>query len=141
MLGLTALEHTVNPQTTLEKIFFLVEHGFTRSHRPTFFISACALVALVMLRLLKASLRRFKWVAGVPEVLIVVIVSTSTFLCPGIATSSGSAPAVLSDEFRWDDDGIAILGDVPIHTGGHFIKFPLHHNHLPYLRQTTSTAV
>jgi hypothetical protein len=80
MLGLTALEHTVNPHTTLEKIFFLVEHGFTRSHRPTFFISSCALVALVMLRLLKASLRRFKWVARVPEVLIVVIVSTCTFL-------------------------------------------------------------
>jgi hypothetical protein len=80
MLGLTALEHTVKPETTLEKIFFLVEYGFTRSHRPTFFVSACALVALVMLRLLKASLRQFKWVARVPEVLIVVIVSTSTFL-------------------------------------------------------------
>ncbi|KAI9511437.1 sulfate anion transporter [Russula earlei] len=124
MLGLTALEHSLNPQTTLEKIFFLVEYGFTRAHQPTAFVSACVLVVLVILRMLKASLRRYKWVTRVPEVLIVVIVST-----------------ILSDEFRWDDDGIAILGNVPIHTGGHFIKFPLHHHNLPYLRQTTSTAV
>ena len=48
---------------------------------------------------------------------------------------------VLSDEFRWDDDGIAILGDVPIHTRGHFVQFPLHHNNIRYLRETTSTAV
>ena len=82
MLGLTALEHKVKPETTLEKIFFLVEFGFTSSHRPTFVVSACALGALVMLRLLKASLRRFKWVTRIPEVLIVVIVSTCTFLFP-----------------------------------------------------------
>jgi hypothetical protein len=82
MLGLTALEHKVKPETTLEKIFFLVEFGFTSAHRPTFVVSACALGALVTLRLLKVSLRRFKWVARVPEVLIVVIVSTRTFLFP-----------------------------------------------------------
>jgi hypothetical protein len=78
MLGLTVLEHTLKPETTLEKILFLVEHGVTRAHRPTSFVSACALVSLVTLRMLKASLRRYKWVARVPEVLIVVIVSTST---------------------------------------------------------------
>jgi hypothetical protein len=83
MLGLTALEHKLNPQSTLEKILFLVENGFTRSHGLTAFVSALALVALVMLRMLKASLRRYKWVARVPEVLIVVIVSTSTFHGPG----------------------------------------------------------
>jgi len=44
-------------------------------------------------------------------------------------------------QLRWDDDGITILGDVPIHTGGHFLRFPFHHHHLPYLRETTSTAV
>jgi hypothetical protein len=141
MLGLTALEHKVKPETTLEKIFFLVEYGFTKSHSLTALVSACALAALVTLRLLKASLRQFKWITRIPEVLIVVIVSTSTSLCPTIAIPSGLVSAVLSNEFRWDDDGIAIMGDVPIHTGGHFIKFPFHHHHLPYLKQTTSTAV
>ncbi len=100
MLGLTALEHTLNPQTTLEKIFFLVEHGLTRAHRPTAFISTIALVVLVMLRMFKASLRQYKWVARVPEVLIVVIISTSTFRCSRIClvydyniySSIGSVP-------------------------------------------------
>jgi len=124
MLGLVALEHKLNPQTTLEKIFFLVENGFTRTHRPSAFVSTIALIVLVMLRMLKVSLRRYKWVARVPEVLLVVIVST-----------------ILSNKFRWDDDGIAILGDVPIHTGGHFFQFPFHHHNIPYLRETTSTAV
>jgi arginine exporter protein ArgO len=78
MLGLTALEHTLKPETTLEKIVFLVENGVTRAHRPTSFVSACALASLVILRMLKASLRRYKWVTRVPEVLIVVIVSTRT---------------------------------------------------------------
>jgi hypothetical protein len=84
MLGLTALEHALNPQTTLEKILFLIENGFTRTHRPTAFVSAIALTALVMLRMLKASLRQYKWVTRVPEVLIVVIVSTCTFHCLAI---------------------------------------------------------
>jgi len=123
MLGLVALEHKLNPQTTLEKIIFLVENGFTRTHRPTAFVSTVALAALVMLRMLKASLRRYKWVGRIPEVLIVVIVST-----------------ILSNEFRWDDDGIAILGDVPIQRG-RFFRFPFHHHNIPYLRETTSTAV
>ena len=79
MLGLTTLEQKLKPETTLEKLFFLVEHGFTQSHRLTALVSACALVSLVVLRMLKASLRRFKWLKYIPEVLIVVIISTSAF--------------------------------------------------------------
>ena len=79
MLGLATLEHKLNPQTTLEKVLFLVEHGFTQGHRPTALVSACALAALVVLRLLKAALRRYKWITRIPEVLIVVIISTSAF--------------------------------------------------------------
>lgn len=81
MLGLTALEHTLKPQTTLEKIFLLVQYGFTEAHRPTAFVSACALISLVALRILKASLRRYQWVTTIPEVLIVVIISTSACVC------------------------------------------------------------
>lgn len=49
--------------------------------------------------------------------------------------------SVLSAQLRWDEDGIDILGAVNINTGAHFFKFPLHHSHLKYVRQTTSTAV
>lgn len=79
MLGLTALEHHLNPQTTLEKMYFLIEHAIKQAHRPTALVSACALTSLVVLRMLKASLSRFKWITRIPEVLIVVIISTSAF--------------------------------------------------------------
>ena len=48
---------------------------------------------------------------------------------------------VLSGEFGWDDDGVDILGTVPINTGKNFVRFPIHHKTLHYLRRTTTTAV
>ena len=48
---------------------------------------------------------------------------------------------VMSDEFDWDQDGVDILGSVPINTGKNFVHFPLHHGTLRYLRRTTSTAM
>ncbi|KAI0067589.1 hypothetical protein BV25DRAFT_1818966 [Artomyces pyxidatus] len=124
MLGLTALEHSLNPRTTLDKLLFLLEHGFTNFHRPTALVSAGALGVLVFLRTFKGFFKKYPWIYRIPEVLFVVIAST-----------------ILSDELRWDEDGIEILGSVPIKTGGHFFKFPLHHSHLKYLKGTTSTAV
>ena len=47
----------------------------------------------------------------------------------------------LSDEFNWDNDGIDILGSVPVNTGGSFVQFPIRRHTLRYLRKTTSTAV
>ena len=49
--------------------------------------------------------------------------------------------SVMSDEFGWDEDGVDILGSVPVHTTGSFVHFPLHKGTLRYLRKTTSTAV
>lgn len=48
---------------------------------------------------------------------------------------------MLCDELNWDQDGIDILGSVPIHTTGSFLKFPLHRANWRFLKQTTSTAV
>ena len=50
-------------------------------------------------------------------------------------------PTVLSDKLDWDDDGIEILGSVPINTGAHFIQFPLTRFTMRYLQRTTSVAV
>ncbi|THH10374.1 hypothetical protein EW146_g8389 [Bondarzewia mesenterica] len=124
MFGLTALEHQVNPRTTLDKAVFLFEYGFTHFHKPTTVVSFGALFALVFLRNVKRMFVRYPWIYRIPEVLVVVIIST-----------------ILSDKFDWDQDGIEILGSVPINTGKHFLVFPLHHSHLKYLRATTSTAV
>ncbi|KAI0315518.1 sulfate anion transporter [Amylostereum chailletii] len=124
MLGLVALEHKLNPQTTLDKIRFILENGFTHFHKQTAMVSFGALLVLVGARVLKASFRKYWFIYRIPEVLVVVVVST-----------------ILSGKLHWDEDGIDILGSVSVKTGGHFFKFPLHHSHLPYYKQTTSYAV
>ena len=48
---------------------------------------------------------------------------------------------VLSDGFQWDNDGVEILGSVPINLNSSFLQFPLHKRSLKYLRRTTSTAM
>jgi len=76
MFGLVALEHTLHLQTTLEKIVFLVENVFTHVHQPTMVVSFSALFSLVLLRNVKTALKRYVWIYRIPEVLLVVIVST-----------------------------------------------------------------
>jgi high affinity sulfate transporter 1 len=124
MFGLTALSGAVHPHTTLDKLLFLVENAFTHSHRTTTSISFGALLVLVTIRCVKTFFKKWWWIYRLPEVLVVVVFST-----------------ILSDTLRWNDDGVAILGSVPINTGGSFIEFPLRHRNLAYLRRTTSTAV
>lgn len=124
MFGLTELEHTLNPQSTLDKFIFIVDNLFSHTHRITAIISFSALFALVLLRSFKGAFKRYWWIYRVPEVLVVVIIST-----------------MLSAEFRWDEDGVDVLGSVPINTDGHFVNFPLRRTTLRFLRRTTSTAV
>ncbi|KAI0029824.1 sulfate anion transporter [Vararia minispora EC-137] len=124
MLGLVALEHEVNPQTTLQKIGFLLKYGFTRFHRPTAILSFSAFLILVAVRNLKVYIKKWPILYRIPEVLVLVIVST-----------------LLCDEFNWDEDGIDVLGVVNISTGKNFVAFPLRHSALKYVHQTTSAAV
>jgi MFS superfamily sulfate permease-like transporter len=124
MFGLAALEDQVRPETTLDKALFLVEYVWTHSHRPTTLISFGVLFVLIFLRLFKESFKRTWWIYRLPEVLLVVIASTW-----------------VSNELHWDQDGVAILGSVPISTGKHFFKLPLSSHTYPFLRGTTSTAI
>ncbi|KAI1788302.1 sulfate anion transporter [Ganoderma leucocontextum] len=124
MFGLTALAHVVQPKSTLEKLFFLLEHAFTRAHELTTLISFGALGVLIALRMFKQAFKRYWFIYRIPEVFVVVVVST-----------------ILSDEWGWDKDGVEILGSVPINTGTSLIQFPLRHVTLKFLRKTTSTAV
>ncbi|KAI0657719.1 sulfate anion transporter [Cubamyces menziesii] len=124
MLGLTNLEHVLQPKSTLDKLFFLVENVFTHAHRLTALISFGALAVLVGMRTLKRAGKRYWFIYRLPEVFIVVVVST-----------------LLSDEFDWDQDGVEILGSVPINTGSSFLQFPLRKVTMRFLRRTTSTAV
>jgi MFS superfamily sulfate permease-like transporter len=125
MLGLVGLEHTMNPETTLQKIEFLFEYGFTNAHRPTVIVSFVSLFVLIAVRNLKVYLKRWPLLYRIPEVLVLVLVST-----------------VLSEKFDWEEDGIDILGPVDIHTTNHVLGFPLRHDAVKhYLHRTTSAAV
>ncbi|KAF9012661.1 sulfate anion transporter [Cyathus striatus] len=124
MFGLTELYHALDPDTTLDKLLFLIKHAITDYHRPTAMISFGALITLVFIRWFKQLYKKKWWIYRLPEVLIVVVIST-----------------ILCAEFYWDKDGVDILGSVSVKTGGSFLQIPLHRSHLKYLRRTTSTAV
>ncbi|KAK0486360.1 sulfate anion transporter [Armillaria novae-zelandiae] len=126
MLGLTALEHALHPGagTTWDKFIFILDHFLGHTNITTAAISFGALFTLIFMRRVKQSFVKYWWIYRIPEVLVVVIVST-----------------ILSAEFGWDKDGVDILGSVPINTGASFFRFPLRSSNVRYLRRTTSTAV
>ncbi|KAG5646214.1 hypothetical protein DXG03_004040 [Asterophora parasitica] len=113
MFGLVALQRVLQPETTLDKALFVIQNAFSNSNATTTVISFTALVALLVLRNLKSLFKRFWFIYRLPEVLIVVVVST--FLC---------------SKFRWDKEAVDILGAVPISTGDSFIQFPIRASNL-----------
>ena len=144
MLGLVSLEQTLRPKTTIDKLFFLIEH-VPNLHVPTTTVAFGAFAALVMLKYIKGSFKS-GWIRGIPEVLIIVIVSTCAFWdFPGLfvplKTHLSIGFTVLCEEFGWDKDGVDILGPVSVKTGSAFFAFPLRAENWKYLTQTTSTAM
>lgn len=79
MLGLVSLQHTLNPHSTLEKAIFLIDNAATHAHALTAIISFSALAILVTLRKAKGIFKNYWWIYRLPEVLLVVVISTSTF--------------------------------------------------------------
>ncbi|PPQ88997.1 hypothetical protein CVT25_005095 [Psilocybe cyanescens] len=124
MFGLTKLLHIVDPETTYDKAIFLFKNAFTNFHPPTTIISFSALFSLVALRSIKNRFKNTWWIYRLPEVLVVVILST-----------------ILSDAFRWDEDGVDILGAVDVQNSSSFIEIPFRRSNFRFLRRTTSTAV
>ncbi|CAK5275870.1 unnamed protein product [Mycena citricolor] len=124
MFGLSELMRQYHPESTFDKALFLIEHVFPSANVRTTIVSFSALAVLVALRAIKAVFQKYWWIYRVPEVLVVVILST--FLC---------------SEFRWDEEGVAILGAVPITSMGSFVQVPFQAANLKYLRRTTSTSI
>ncbi|THU89763.1 sulfate anion transporter [Dendrothele bispora CBS 962.96] len=124
MFGLVPLERIVHPSTTLEKLLFLIENMFTHYNLATTVISISALAVLIFMRLFKNMFKKYWFIYRIPEVLVVVILST-----------------VLSAHFEWDKHGVDILGSVNVSTGSSFIQFPFKRSNMRFLRRTSSTAV
>ncbi|ORY73400.1 sulfate transporter family-domain-containing protein [Leucosporidium creatinivorum] len=97
-LGLERLVDKAHPpESTLDKAGFIIEH-LGSVHRLTVAVSFTALAILILAKLFKSRLikrRGFGWLAYVPEVLVVVIVST-----------------VFSAIFDWEAQGLQVLGYV-----------------------------
>ncbi|TRM68930.1 sulfate transporter family-domain-containing protein [Schizophyllum amplum] len=122
MLGLVPLEHTLHPSSTIAKFIFLVKN-LDNSHYMTAIISFSTLLVLVGARNLKGHFKKYWFIYRVPEVLLVVVLSTLLcYFC------------------KWDMEGVDILGDVPIKTGKHFFDFPVTARSWKFLRTTTSTS-
>lgn len=77
MLGLVALANVLDPHTTMEKLTFLIENTRAHSHRMTTIVSFGALLALICLRTIRNFSKKWWFIYRVPEVLVVVVISTS----------------------------------------------------------------
>ncbi|KAF8633870.1 hypothetical protein AX15_001202 [Amanita polypyramis BW_CC] len=124
MFGLTELQNVVDPETALQKLQFLAENVLSHAHKKTTAISFCVLFSLVLFREFKNLFRSKWWIYRLPEILIAVVASTA-----------------LSAHYRWDLDGVAILGKVSVTTGKSLLQFPIDGSNYRYLHRTTSTAI
>ncbi|KAJ7154873.1 sulfate anion transporter, partial [Mycena crocata] len=124
MFGLSALMQQVHLESTWDKALFLVEHVIQNASATTTLISFSTLAVLVGFRVIKGAFQKYWWSHRVPEVLIVVIIST-----------------LLSQQFHWDKDGVEILGAVPLGSTKGFVQIPFQAANLKYLRRTTSTSI
>lgn len=90
MFGLVALEEQVSPETTLDKILFLVKYAGTHSHKLTTLISFGVLLILIFLRFFKESFKKTWWIYRIPEILVVVVASTCKLgdACSACSTST-----------------------------------------------------
>jgi len=124
MFGLVALEQKYSPHTTVDKIDFLVRN-LGNMHHSTAIIAFTTLALLILVRQFKRrAATRFKWSYMVPEVLIAV--GLSTFFC---------------SIWRWDLDGVPILGDVKLSDDATYFAFPASKANLKFFKRTTSTAM
>lgn len=77
MLGLSSLQRELQPVTTVEKFLFLSEYAWTKTHVLTAVISLSCLTSLVLIRMIKTSLRKnFPGIFYVPEVFLLVVATT-----------------------------------------------------------------
>lgn len=144
MLGLVALEHIEHPNTSLDKLIFLIKH-IPQANLTTTSISIGAFVVLVLCRQIKVRCKKYWFIYRIPEVLVVVLVSTCVSHTSNFTVklmTDDHMAIVLCKTFRWDLDGVHVLGLVEISTGdGSFFQFPARASNLKFFKRTTSTAM
>lgn len=121
-LGLSNLaEHTeIIHYTPIEKAWFVLTR-LSSSHPLTAALSICTVTYLSITRYLKKRYSvTYKWVLGIPDILLVVIVTS-----------------LLTYIFRWDEQGVSVLGKID--TSPIPPEFPVRTTQ--YLKTSVSTAI
>ncbi|KAL0264779.1 hypothetical protein SLS55_000731 [Diplodia seriata] len=116
--------HGVQHGSAVEKLIFIIRHA-GQSHSLTCAVSFGAFFTIMFFRELKKRLQpRYPGVAFIPDRFVVVVLSV-----------------ILTWRYRWDEHGLAILGDVNT-AGGHLFKvhFPFDFSHLKYASSAFETA-
>lgn len=125
-LGLVQLadETGVSHGSSVEKIAFIVENA-TKAHKATFLVAGVSFVVIMVCRELKRRLEpRLPSVVFVPDRFLIVVAS-----------------AILCWYFRWDKQGVPILGEVKSATGGSFtFRWPFQISHMKHIRSAMSTS-
>lgn len=126
MLGLeVALAALPVPiDNTPDKFAWILEN-LQNAHALTAILSSVALLLLIFARTIKARLMKRKYLrflAYLPEVLVVVLGAT-----------------LLAGQFRWDLQGLQVLGDVT--AGAVDVVLPFTHSARGYLRTCLGTSV
>lgn len=97
LLGLVTLSEEkgiTEASSSVARLLFLIK-SIEYSHALTTSVSAVSVSFLMFSRITKSKLARFKWFQLVPEVLLVVVVSS-----------------ILTYIFDWENKGLAILGNI-----------------------------
>jgi MFS superfamily sulfate permease-like transporter len=79
IFGLTKLMRAADLETTLQKLAFVIEHVWEHANQLTTIVSLFSLSMLVTLRWFKGQFQKTWWIYRLPEVLIVVGLSTCRF--------------------------------------------------------------
>ncbi len=124
-LGLTSyeLEEPGLTSTTFDKMKFIHKY-FDKIHILTTTISAICFCILLVIKILKKKLTRFKkfkWIIFIPEILITVIITT-----------------ILSKLLNWEHKGVSIVGS--IENSSIKIRFPINFNNLSVFKKRFSTS-
>lgn len=122
-LGIEELLHTTigTHATTWEKILFLCKHA-SAAHRLTATVAFTAMFVIISFRVFKARLSNvFKKIIFVPEILIVVIMST-----------------ILTAIFRWDQESLKVVGNIK--PGSVNVQFPITPKSWPIFKDTFSAS-
>ncbi|EFY92935.1 sulfate transporter [Metarhizium acridum CQMa 102] len=110
--------------STVEKIAFIVEN-ISEVHHLTFAVAGISFLVIMIFREFKKRLEpRFPSVVFLPDRFLVVVVS-----------------AILCWHFRWDKQGVEVLGAVKAANGGVFaFRWPFRLAHMKHIRSAMSTS-